>query len=336
MAVTIYDVAKLAGVGLGTVSRVLNNSQNVKNSTRLKVKEAIRQLDFIPDPIARSMILGKTSTIAVAVSYLTNPVTIEILRGIEAATRQRDYELLVYNLETEEQREDCLARLPMSRKVDGLLLVSVVPDERAIERLHKTNLPAVLVDSFNPGLTSVVVNNRDGVYRGTRHLLNLGHTRIGFINGKNPNNFGVEQFCDRLAGFRQAYAEAGLGLDDDLIETTGWERECGGFATARLLSLANPPTAILAASDLQAIGALEHCRALQMNVPNDISIMGFNGAKISEWLKLTTVQQPLFRLGEIGLNKLLEIIENPAKEVELVCLDTTLALRQTTTRPRLY
>jgi LacI family transcriptional regulator len=312
---------------------VLNNSQNVKNSTRLKVKEAIRQLDFTPDPIARSMILGKTSTIAVAVSFLTNPVTIEILRGIEAATHQREYELLVYNLETEEQREDYLARLPMIRKVDGLLLVSVVPDEKAMQRLHKTNLPAVLVDSYNPGLTSVVVNNRDGGYRGARHLLDLGHTRIGFINGKNPNNFGTKQFCDRLAGVRQAYAEAGLDLEADLIETTGWERECGGLAAARLLSLAKPPTAILAASDIQAIGALEHCRAMQMNVPKDISIMGFDGAKISEWLKLTTVQQPLYRLGEIGLNKLLEVIENPAKEVELICLDTTLTLRQSTARP---
>src|SRR5438309_2272246 len=152
MAVTIYDVAKLAGVGLGTVSRVLNNSQNVKNSTRQKVKDAIRQLDFTPDPIARSMILGKTGAIAVAVSYLTHPFTMEVLRGIEAAARQHEFELLVYNLETEKQRDDCLMRLPMSRKVDGLLLVSIVPEDKNVERFKKANLPTVLVDGFNPGL----------------------------------------------------------------------------------------------------------------------------------------------------------------------------------------
>ena len=333
MAVTIYDVAKLAGVGLGTVSRVLNDSQNVKSSTRQKVKEAIRQLDFTPDPIARSMILGKTGTVAVAVNFLTNPVTVEILRGIEAATHRQGYELLVYNLESEEQREAYLTRLPMSRKVDGLLLVSVVPDEQTVRHFQKLNLPAVLVDSFNPGLTSVMVNNFDGGYRGARHLLDLGHTRIGFINWKDRDSFGAHQYCDRLAGVRQAFAEANLPPEGNLIETTCREHESGQETAAHLLSLENPPTAILAASDIQAVGVLEQARALQVNVPTDLSVMGFDGVKISEWLGLTTVQQPLYRLGELGLNKLLEIIERPSLEPELVCLETTLILRHTTARP---
>ena len=335
MAVTIYDVAKLAGVGLGTVSRVLNNSQSVRNSTRQRVKDAIRQLDFTPDPIARSMILGKTSAIAVAVSFLAHPFTTEVLRGIEAAARQREFELLVYNLETPGQREDCLTRLPMSRKVDGLLLVSIVPDEKYVLSFRKANLPTVLVDGYHAGLTSVVVNNKDGGYRAAKHLLELGHTRIGFINGKSPGSFRASQYFDRLSGVEQALHESGIVSQENLMEIASWDRESGGAAAARLLELKNPPTAILAASDVQAIGVLEKARALKMNVPNDLSIMGFDGVKISEWLELTTVQQPMYHLGDLGLNRLLELIENPAKEAELICLDTTLSLRHTTARPHL-
>lgn len=334
MAVTIYDVAKLAGVGLGTVSRVLNNSQNVKSSTRQRVKEAIRQLDFTPDPIARSMILGKTGAIAVAVSFLTHPFTMEVLRGVEAAARQHDFELLVYNLETDQQREDCLTTLPMSRKVDGLLLVSIVPDEKHVERVKKAELPTVLVDGYNARLISVVVDNFDGGYRGAKYLLDLGHTRIGFINGKSPGQFRSSQCLARLGGVQQALDEASIGPEERPMELAGWERESGGAAAARLLGLKNPPTAILAASDVQAIGALEKVRTLRMNVPNDLSVMGFDGVKIAEWLELTTVQQPMYRLGDLGLNKLLELIENPAKEPELICLETALSLRHTTARPR--
>lgn len=335
MAVTIYDVAKLAGVGLGTVSRVLNNSQSVRDSTRQRVKDAIRQLDFTPDPIARSMILGKTGATAVAVSFLTHPFTMEVLRGVEAAARRHEFELLVYNLETERQREDCLTRLPMNRKVDGLLLVSIVPDEKYVQCFRKANLPTVLVDGYNASLTSVVVNNKDAGYRAAKHLLELGHTRIGFINGKSRGHFRASQHYDRHAGVEQALNESGIVPEEGLMEIAGWDRESGGGAAARLLELKNPPTAILAASDVQAIGALEKVRGLQMNVPDDLSIMGFDGVKISEWLELTTVQQPMYRLGDLGLNKLLELIENPAKEPELICLETTLSLRHTTGRPPL-
>ncbi len=333
MAVTIYDVAKLAGVGLGTVSRVLNNSQNVRNSTRQRVKDAIRQLDFTPDPIARSMILGKTGAIAVAVSFLTHPFTMEVLRGVEAATRQQEFELVVYNLETDSLREDCLTRLPMSRKVDGLLLVSIVPEEKHLLRFKKANLPTVLVDGYNAALTSVVVNNNDAGYRAAKHLLDLGHTRIAFINGKSQGDFRASQAFDRLAGVQQALAEAGITLEESLKEIAGWDLGSGGEAAVRLLELEKPPTAILAASDVQAIGALEKVRALQMNVPNDLSIMGFDGLKISEWLDLTTVQQPMYRLGDLGLKKLFELIENPVKEPEKICLETTLSLRHTTAPP---
>src|SRR3712207_5063672 len=142
MATTIYDVAKLAGVGLGTVSRVLNNSPAVKDSTRQRVQAAIRQLDYTPDPIARSMTRSRTGTgsLAVIIPFFTRPFSIEVLRGIEATSSRLGYELVVYNIENNEQRDDYFRRLPMHRKVDGLLIVSLSPKDKFIPNLVRAQI----------------------------------------------------------------------------------------------------------------------------------------------------------------------------------------------------
>jgi DNA-binding LacI/PurR family transcriptional regulator len=335
MATTIYDVAKLAGVGLGTVSRVLNNSPAVRDSTRQRVQAAIRQLDYTPDPIARSMTRGRTGTLAVIIPFFTRPFSIEVLRGIEASTSRLGFELVVYNIENDAQRDDCFRRLPMSRKADGLLVVSVSPKDVFIPNFAQAQLPTILVDAYNPSITSVVVNNVDGSYAAMKYLLEKGHRRIGFINGQIEGNFKFNQANDRLIGVHRALGEAGINFEPELMEIGSWDRQGGRLASQRLLNLKNPPTAIFAASDVQALGTLETAKAMKLSVPRDLSIMGFDGIELSEWLELTTMQQPMYHMGELGMALLMEQIENPQKPPELIRLNTELVERSTVGSPKI-
>ena len=330
MATTIHDVARTAGVGIGTVSRVINNSSNVKPTTRARVLTAIAQLNYSPNPIARSMISKRTGSIGVVVPFFTRFFFIEVLKGMEAALVQVDEDLILYNVTTDAQRDRYFSELPMHRKVDGLLIVSLRPADRFIGHFKEKSLPVVLVDAYNPLLTSLVVNNVEGAYQAVKYLIEKGHRRIGFINGTIEGNFNFNQANDRLIGLHRALGEAGLLFEPELILTSEWTRQAGKDAALCLLSLKKPPTAIFAASDMQAIGVLEAARILNVSVPTDLSVIGFDGIELSELLELSTVQQPMQYMGELGVQKLLEQIEHPSRVPELIRLNTTLIERRTT------
>ncbi len=334
MAVTIYDVARTAGVGVGTVSRVLNNSQSVKDSTRQKVLQVIAQLKYAPDPIARSMITGRTGAIGVIIPFVTRAFSVEVLRGLANAASKLGYELVIYNVEENSQRDHYFNQLPMRRRVDGLVIVSLTPDEETAASFLKNGLPAVLVDAYSPFLTSLVVNNVEGAYMAVKSLIEKGHQRIGFINGISEGTFKFNQANDRLIGVHRAFGEAGIMYDPELMVTAEWNRAGGQIASRELLSLNNPPTAIFAASDLQAIGVLETARTLNLSVPEEISVIGFDGVELSEIMELTTIQQPMQQMGEMGVARLMELVEDSKKGPELIRLDTKLIERRTTSVPK--
>lgn len=335
MAVTIYDVARVAGVGVGTVSRVLNNSQAVKESTREKVLSAIAKLNYAPDPIARSMITGRTKVLGVIIAFVTRTFSVEVLRGMVSAASRSDYELVIYNVENDEQRDHYFRQLPMRRRVDGLLVVSLRPNEETLPNFLKSGLPTVLVDAYSPSFTSVVVNNIEGAYTAVKTLIEKGHHRIGFINGTVEGNFKFNQANDRLIGVHQAFSEAGIVFDPQLMLATDWTRAGGRRAAEQFLTQADPPTAIFSASDVQAVGVLETARRLKLDVPGDLSIMGFDGVELSEILELSTVQQPMHYMGELGIAKMIEQLENPTQAPELIRLDTQLVERRTTAPPKI-
>ncbi len=332
MGVTIHDVAREAGVGVGTVSRVINSSQSVKDSTRERVLEVIARLNFRPDPIARSMIRGRTGSLGVIVPFFTRPFSIEVLRGIEAATARLGQEMVVYNVETNGQRDRYFSELPMRRKVDGLIVVSLSPDDATALNFEEAGLPAVLVDAYHPRLTSLVVNNVEGAYQAMRGLLDQGHRRIGFINGVIEGNFKFNQANDRLIGVHRALAEADIEFDPELMVTSEWTRQGGRLAAQQLLTLARLPTAIFAASDIQALGTLEVARSLGLRVPDDLSLMGFDGIELSEILELSTMQQPMAEMGEIAVARLIERLENGPQPPQLIRLDTHMVKRSTIAR----
>lgn len=330
MAATIHDVAREAGVGIGTVSRVVNDSPRVKPSTRERVQAAIDKLQYKPDPIARSMVSKRTNSLGVIVPFFTRPFFMEVLRGVEAVSARLGRELVLYNVETDAQRDRYFSELPMHRKVDGLLIVSLTPDDSVSRRFRDSGLPVVLIDAYSPMFTSLVVNNVEGAYQAVRCLIEKGHRRIGFINGEIEGNFKFNQANDRLIGLHRAFGENGLLFEPELVLISEWSRLGGKGAALQLLSMQKRPTAIFAASDMQAVGVLEAAKDLGIPVPEQLSVIGFDGIEVSELLDFSTVQQPMQEMGEIAAAALVELIDNSVHTPELIRFDTRLIERHTT------
>jgi len=330
MTTTIHDVARVAGVGIGTVSRVINNSPGVKPATRTRVLTTIAQLNYRPNPIARSMISKRTGAIGVIVPFFTRPFHTELLRAVQTTLTRSGKELVLYDVENVIQRNYYLSNLPMLGRVDGLLLLSLPLDDEFAVIIRESGISVVLIDTYSPFFTSLVVENIEGAYQAVKFLIELGHRRIGFINGVIEGNIKFNQANDRLIGLHRAFGEAGLIFEPELMLMAEWNRSGGKQAALQMLSQEKRPTAIFAASDLQAIGVLEAAKDLHLKVPDDISVIGFDDVEVAELLELSTIQQPIQRLGELGVRKLNEIMKKPQQLPELIRLNTTLIPRRTT------
>ena len=328
---TIHDVARIAEVGIGTVSRVLNNNPHVKATTREKVLAVIAELNYKPNPIARSMISRRTNSIGVMIPFFTRPFHIEILRSIEATLHHTSHQLVLYNIETNAQRDAYFLDLPMRHRVDGLLIISLPVEDSIAQGIKNAGIPTVLLDTYSPLLTSLVVNNVEGAYQAVTCLIKKGHRRIGFINGlTNEGNFKFNQATDRLIGFHRALGESNLLFDPEMMLTSEWNREAARGAALQLLSHERRPTAIFAASDIQAVGVLEAARFLNIRVPEELSLIGFDGIELSELLDFSTIQQPIEEMGFLSVQKLITHIDSPEAQPELIRLNTTLVERHTT------
>jgi DNA-binding LacI/PurR family transcriptional regulator len=330
---TIRDVARQAGVGVGTVSRVINGSPAVSETTRQKVLEAIEALDFSPNMAARRLSLGITQTIGVIVPYFTNPSVVERLRGVVSVIAASEYDVVLFDVETVVRREACLRDVPRRRQVDGLLVVSMELTDEEVERLNRSDIPTVLVDATHPDLSRVVVDNVKGGYLAARHLLELGHQRIGYVSDFliDPFNSPVR---DRFTGYRQALAEAGISYRPDFHRQARHGREEARKMTHDLLKLPDPPTAIFAYSDTQAIGVLEAARERALSVPADLSVIGFDGIEAAEYLNITTVRQSLYESGVQGSELLLETMAAGSSFPKQIMLPVELIIRNTTASPR--
>ncbi|HLX40854.1 MAG TPA: LacI family DNA-binding transcriptional regulator [Ktedonobacteraceae bacterium] len=337
-APTIQDVARHAGVAIGTVSRVINASPAVKPATRQRVLDAIRELDYSPNLIARSMTSRRTGSVGVVVPFFTRPFFSEVLRGVEVAITRSGREFMLYNVQSNEQCQSYFRTLPKQRKVDGLLVISLYPDDAIATSFRYIGMPVVLIDAYHPLLTSLVVDNAEGAYQAVKCLIEYGHRRIGFINGIIESDFHFNSGNDRFAGLCRAMSEAGIPYEPDRVLNTKWDRQGGRQAALQLLTRSNRPTAIFAASDVQAVGVLEAARSLHLSVPADLSVIGFDGIELSEIMEMSTVQQPMQQMGELGAQKLVALIEghtDVGSRPELICFQPSLVQRSTITTPPL-
>lgn len=331
MSATIYDVAQRAGVGIGTVSRVLNNSPHVREVTRQRVLQAITALDYHPSPAARSLSLNKTATVGIVVPFFTRPFFVEVLRGVDSELVQNDYNLILYSVEQKALKDYYLRDLPMRRRVDGLLLISLWLEDADARALARARIPTVLIDSRHPDFSSVTVDNVAGARLAVTHLIEQGHRRIGFVSGRLDDPFGFPTSRERFMGYCQTLEEHGIPFRPDYHQIGEFTAQSGRECMDRLLALDAPPTAVFLTSDTQALGALQAIRESGRRVPEDIAVVGYDDIEVTQYVGLSTVRQPMFQMGQEGARLLLAMLsEGPAAaEPTRVSLPIELIVRGT-------
>jgi DNA-binding LacI/PurR family transcriptional regulator len=325
----IADVAARAGVGVATVSRVLNGHGGVRVSTRERVVEAIEALNYRPSSLARSLSLRRTMVVAALLPWFTNPSAVQRVRGIVDGLSGSAYDLMVFDIESEGRQRRAFELFDRGDRADGLLVVSTLPPEAEVDRIRAAGIPCVLIDAVHASFPSIAVDDEAGGELATRHLVELGHRRIALI-GDPPPEFRFDWSRDRTRGYERALAAAGIDVRDDYVREGTRLPHVARAVAAELLSLPERPTAVFAASDTQAIGVLEAARALGIAVPGALSVIGFDDIEVAAYLELTTVRQPLVESGRRGAKLLLEALAGddvaPLRELlplELVVRGTT-------------
>lgn len=329
--ISIRDVAAAAQVSRQTVSRVLNGEQHVTEATRQRVLKAAQMLEYVPRnlPAAEK---NAPKTVALLIPDITTAYMGEILRGVSSAAERLNYGLMLYTQGSTDhaQRTSYYLSLLDSNLVDGVLMVVPRDYELIVNDLKEHDLRYVIIDHHNGtgNEPSVTATNRRGVLDAMRHLLALGHRRIGFITGR----MDIVCSLDRLQGYEDGLAEVGLPYDGDLVREGDFMQPSGFRQAWALLQLAEPPTAIIASNDSMAFGAMDAAKASDLAIGQDISIIGFDDIFMSSQVHptLTTIRQPLAAMGEAALEMLVTVLQgrtvlNPRRE-----LPTDLIIRQST------
>ena len=333
--VTIADVAARAGVGASTVSRVLNDSPRVSEATRARVLEAIEVLDYRPNPLARALSRGRCQTLGVVVPFFTHASAVERLRGVAAALDGSRYDLVLFNVESTVHRDEHFATLTRRDRADGLIVMSLPVPPTSLDRLATSGVPVVLLDAEAPGLPAVVTDDAAGGRMAAQHLIDLGHERIAFIGDDPANPLGFVAGTNREEGYRRTMADAGLEVPPGYVRHGPHVRDVARHLAGELIRRPDPPTAIFASSDTQALGALEAVRTAGLGVPHDVSVVGFDDVEVSGYVGLTTVHQPLFESGSLAATLLLGLLDDGEVPSPLVHrLDLDLVVRSTTAPPK--
>jgi LacI family transcriptional regulator, galactose operon repressor len=330
---TISDVAARAGVGEATVSRVLNGSTLVREVTRQRVQAAIEHLDYRPSPIARGLSRGRGMTLGVVAPFFVRPSAVERLRGAEAAFTAAGYDTVLYNISAPEQISVQFENVARGR-ADGVMIISVPPPSREMERLIGSGKPVVLVDVCAPGVSQVYTDDVEGGQLATRHLLELGHRRIAFVGDFSENPYGFTSSAFRCSGFRQAMEEAGYEVPAAYVKEGVHSRDAALQLALELLALPEPPTAIFAASDTQAFGVLGAAVQAGVEVPDGLSVIGFDDVEVAGYVGLSTIHQPLEDSGARGARLLLDLTEGgQVRRHILEKLPLEVVVRRTTASP---
>ncbi|AIF44403.1 LacI family DNA-binding transcriptional regulator [Virgibacillus sp. SK37] len=322
---TIRDVAKLANVSVATVSRVINANGYVNENTKQKVEEAIKQLDYRPNDVARSLFKGRSKMIALFVPDIQNPFFSELARAVEDMANKRGYTFILCNTDNDNQKEMDYLQALLQKSIDGFIFVSNTIKAIQIENV---NVPMVALDrKISSGLASVTVDNRDGARQAVEHLQSIGCKQIGHICG--PEN--VSSSRNRLQGYLDVVKKEDW-LTSDFVQVGDYNIR-GGFH-AGLEMLKNNPSidGIFAANDLMAIGVLKAAEYLNIPVPEKLSVIGFDDIELGKITSppLTTIKQPIYAIGKQAAELLIKQIEDPETEVKSEIHDVELILRAST------
>jgi DNA-binding LacI/PurR family transcriptional regulator len=330
---SIKDVARSVGVSTATVSRALRGLPRVSDETRDRVLKAAADLDYVASPSAAGLASGQTMAVGVVVPFVTRWFYAGVVQGAERLLREAGYDLLLYNLggDREARRRLFLTHL-LRKRVDAVLVLSLTPTDDEIAALNSLDRPVAVVGASVPGWGGVRIDDDATARIAMRHLIDLGHERIGFIGGSLEDQLDFHAPLDRRQGYRGAMGEAGLQIDASW-EAVGDFTVRGGLAAMRLLLEADPrPTAVFAASDEMAVGAVHAVREAGLRVPQDISVIGIDDHEMAEFFGLSTVAQPVHEQGQLAANLLLEALSDGegARRPRTLTVPTRLVVRTTT------
>jgi len=323
-AIRIHDVAKKAGVSVSTVSRVLNGKSDVASETQARILSVIEDLGYATNLAARSMRSRKKNLVGLIMPDIAYPFAIEVMKGVNRAIAESEFDLLVYTTgdvrksESASHEQKYVSLLTNSIS-DGVILVAPIAGEFNIDA------PIVSIDplSSHPNYPAVHATNYEGSLDAMEYLLKLGHKRIGYISGRP----GLESSNRRLKGYREAFERAGIPLDEQLIVSGDYTTETGIRCTRELLSLDQPPSAIFASNDQMAIGVFQVAQEMGLQIPRDLSVVGFDNITESKYMGLTTVDQFISEMGYVATHMLIKLINGLPLEDQTYKMQTQLVVR---------
>ncbi|MGA2753973.1 MAG: LacI family DNA-binding transcriptional regulator [Terracidiphilus sp.] len=328
---SIKDIARLARVSHPTVSRALQNSPLVNAATAARIRKIAEAAGYRPSAVARGLVTRRTRTVGLVVTTVADPFAGEVACGIEQAANDHGYAVFLANSNANAENERKVVQALAERRVDGIIVTSSRVGSDYLPMLAKLNVPMVLVNDQYPGefVHSVMIANEDGSRAATEHLIELGHRRIAYVGDRS----GYQTETERLEGYKQALAAAGIEFAHELAVHGDGRPEGAVEAMEALLRLADPPTAVCCYNDMTALGAMRAIRARGLRVPEDVSVTGFDDLFFAEYLEpqLTTVRQPMRRMGQMAMENLLKLMSGE-DSVAQVKVEAELIVRGSTAK----
>lgn len=331
MPLTLDDIAKISGVSRSTVSRVINGSPNVSDKTRRKLLELIQNIGFQPNLAARGLAIGRTRVLGLVIptgvtALFSDPYFPLLIQGVASACNAQAYSVMLWLAEPEYERET-ISQVLYNGLVDGVIVSSMLMDDPLIERLSESQRPFITIGRHptNDRINFVDADNRAGAYQAVSYILHTGRRRVAIING--PRNMIAGS--DRIAGYQDALRERGLPLQPELTAEGDFSDKGGYLAMKGLLQLPQHPDAVFVASDAMALAAMRAIQEAGLHIPEDIAIVGFDDIPAAATSKpsLTTIRQPIQKLGNLAAEMLIERIEHPEASPCRIVLPTELVIR---------
>jgi LacI family transcriptional regulator len=328
----IREIAKRAGVSIATVSRTINGVPTVDPQLAKRVRKIVDELGYYPNTQARALVSGKSRIFGLVVSEITNPFFPEIVQTFEDIAVEHDYEILLTSTVHDPKRMESSVRRMIERRVDGVAILTFGMEEPLVENLRFRKVPLVFVDvgPHVPGVTNIRINYLHGIRQAVQHLAALRHERIAFVTG--PMNLKSAQA--RKSCYEQSMAEVGLRVVPELVVTGDHTMEGGIRALKELAKLRRRPTAVLCSNDMSAIGVMREAYEYNINVPQDLSVVGFDDIRIAQFMipPLTTIQMSQAELARMAFKALIRSVQHKPGQAEAseYSLDTNLILRRST------
>ena len=313
-APNLVEVARRARVSISTVSRTINHTGKISVETQEHVRRVMHEMGYKPNRVARRLRAGgKCHLLGLIIPNIQNPFFADLARGVEDVAYRNNFAVLLCNYDEDPAKEHFYLDVMEQESVDGIILPPVHEHDAAVLRIAKSGVPVVCVDRAlaDSSIDKVEIDNRRGAFEAVAHLISKGHRRIGLISGPADSSTGRE----RLAGFREALAKAGIAAAPELIRYGDYKQESGRRLAIDLLTLGEPPTALFVSNNLMTIGALEAICARQLKIPDQIGLIGFDDLPLAAVFNppLTVVRQPAYEVGRSAAELLFKRIEDPTR-----------------------